>query len=424
MQWLPRKDERLPKIRMFFVWFGANDACLPPSPQAVRTHPLLAFPNVANAPAIQVTLEEFKRNLNTIMDLIRSPSSPHYSPSTQIVLITPPPVDAEVRNAELASRDPPRVPDRDRKHTQAFAEAVKEVARDAQVPSVDVWTKITATAEQQDGGKLDRYLSDGLHLTAEGYRLVTEGVSLPSPRNQLADTVAYTRTCRGDHQAVAASALGSPRAEVPALGGIHPSGEAVLRTRSGVYSPNLPIPLPFSPYERESRRPLCEISCSFFSDFSLMSRYSASWVSPSGGLHPALRLDIDSTPSPSCALYTHLSLPPHFIADKFQLHQLHREGMLGAYDVSSGGKDSFAHAGETDLEAPVWRASEASVLIRVHEAEDKVAGAGSRRTRVDIPLHLRYQVPVEARGADGTRQDIVEVEFPYPRVFWACPDRM
>ncbi|KAK4333056.1 LOW QUALITY PROTEIN: GDSL Lipase/Acylhydrolase [Rhodotorula toruloides] len=154
-QWLPRKDERLPKIRIFFVWFGANDACLPPSPQAV-------------------TLEEFKKNLNTIMDLLRSPSSPHYSPSTQIVLITPPPVDAEIRNAELASRDPPRVPDRDRKHTQAFAEAVKEVARDAKVPSVDVWTKITATAEQQDGGKLDRYLSDGLHLTAEGYRLVTE----------------------------------------------------------------------------------------------------------------------------------------------------------------------------------------------------------------------------------------------------------
>lgn len=151
-----------------------------------------------------------------------------------------------------------------------------------------------------------------------------------------------------------------------------------------------------------------------------MSHYSASWASPLGGLHPTLQLHIDAVPTPSCALYTHISLPPHFIADKFQLVQLHREGKLGAYDASIGGRDSFGHAGEAGLEAPVWKAGEGSLLIRVREAE---VGAGPpKRIHFEVPLHLRYQAPVKERHTDGLRQDVVEVEFPYPRVFWACPD--
>ncbi|GAA5900736.1 hypothetical protein JCM6882_007652 [Rhodosporidiobolus microsporus] len=156
-QWLPRSTERLPHIRLLFVWFGANDATLPPSPQSI-------------------TLERFKENLNTIHTLLSSPSSPYSSPSTQLVYITPPPVDAEARNAELASRDPPRAPDRDRERTRLFAEAVKDVARERGVPSVDVWSAVTREAEERDGGKLGRYLGDGLHLTAEGYRVVTAEV--------------------------------------------------------------------------------------------------------------------------------------------------------------------------------------------------------------------------------------------------------
>ncbi|GAA6006397.1 hypothetical protein JCM10207_000627 [Rhodosporidiobolus poonsookiae] len=153
-QWIPRKTERLPTIRLIFVWFGANDACLPPSPQAI-------------------TLERFKQNLHTIASLFRSPASPYHSPSTQLVYITPPPVDAETRNSELASRDPPRGPDRDRERTRHFAEAVKAVAGEEGVPSVDVWSAITAKAERDGLGK---YLSDGLHLTREGYEVVTAEV--------------------------------------------------------------------------------------------------------------------------------------------------------------------------------------------------------------------------------------------------------
>ncbi|ORY78422.1 SGNH hydrolase [Leucosporidium creatinivorum] len=155
-QWLPKTTDSLPETALLIIWFGANDAALPPSPQAL-------------------TIEEFKANLHTLISLVRSPTSPHYSPSTKILLITPPPVDAEVRGADLMARDPPRVPDRDAERTRQFAEAVKEVGKEAEIPAVDAWSRINEAAER-DGG-LTKYLNDGLHLTAEGYKLVTVGVS-------------------------------------------------------------------------------------------------------------------------------------------------------------------------------------------------------------------------------------------------------
>ncbi|GAA5861674.1 hypothetical protein JCM8547_000701 [Rhodosporidiobolus lusitaniae] len=155
-QWLPRTDERLPGIRLMFVWFGANDACLPPSPQAI-------------------SIKRFKENLHTISSLLRSPTSPYHSPTTQLVFITPPPVDADTRNSELASRDPPRPADRDAEWTRKFAEAVKEVAAELKVPAVDVWTRIDEAAKR-DGG-LETYLSDGLHLTPAAYEIVTAAIT-------------------------------------------------------------------------------------------------------------------------------------------------------------------------------------------------------------------------------------------------------
>lgn len=124
-----------------------------------------------------MTLERFKANLNTILDMLRLPSSPWHSPTTQLVLLTPPPVDDTTRNAELASRVPARVPDRDAERTRLFAEAVKDVGREGKVPVVDVWGRIMQFARDNEGGRLDKYLSDGLHLTAEGYRIVTAGAS-------------------------------------------------------------------------------------------------------------------------------------------------------------------------------------------------------------------------------------------------------
>ncbi|KAI5480965.1 GDSL Lipase/Acylhydrolase family protein [Pseudohyphozyma bogoriensis] len=154
-KWLPRVGEDRPKIKLLTIWFGANDAALPPSPQAV-------------------TIPEFKANLHTLISFLTSPTSPYYSPDTKILLLTPPPVDAQTRNNDLATRDPPRPADRDAERTRLFAEAVKEVATEAGLNAVDTWTAISVAAEKNG---LDKYLSDGLHLTGEGYEIVTTEVA-------------------------------------------------------------------------------------------------------------------------------------------------------------------------------------------------------------------------------------------------------
>ncbi|SCV69257.1 BQ2448_2277 [Microbotryum intermedium] len=156
-EFLPKKTDHLPKMALMTIWLGANDAALPPSPQSI-------------------TVEEFKATLHSIINLVKDSNSPWYSPTTKFLLITPPPVDADVRNNELASRIPARVPDRDTERTRLFAVAVLEVGQEAGIPVVDTWTAITQRAAQTPEG-LSKFLSDGLHLTADGYGVVTEGVA-------------------------------------------------------------------------------------------------------------------------------------------------------------------------------------------------------------------------------------------------------
>lgn len=242
-QFLPRAGEGLPKMAIFVVWFGANDAAVPPSPQSVRSPSSSSSRSRSRAPlqlthtphAPQMTLERFKANLNTILDMLRLPSSPWYSPSTQLVLLTPPPVDDGTRNAELASRTPARVPDRDAERTRQFAEAVKEVGAQGKVPVVDVWGRIMQFARDNDGGKLDKYLSDGLHLTAEGYRIATAGASpsLSLSRSREARPDGLSLSCARRHlgapvRRVPAPVLGQHGATLPPLDPLYPTRAALL----------------------------------------------------------------------------------------------------------------------------------------------------------------------------------------------------
>ncbi|GAA5827365.1 hypothetical protein JCM3770_001145 [Rhodotorula araucariae] len=152
-----------------------------------------------------------------------------------------------------------------------------------------------------------------------------------------------------------------------------------------------------------------------------MSRYTASFA-PSGGLHPTLELSIahPAAPGLSCALYTLVTVPRGLIADKYELQQLERDERLGA-----SGDSAFIHTGEADLEAPAWRAGAARVLLRLRNAD--VADKGKARAyegdealAVAIPLHLRYQDPVERRWIGGARRDVRPVAVEWPWVFWAC----
>jgi len=159
-QTFAKKEEQphVPAVRLLTIWFGANDACLRQSPQ-------------------HVPIDKFAANLSHMIQLLRDPKSPYYSPAprTHILLITPPPVDEAARAKDLGSRDPPLEVDRTFDNTKAYANAVQEIGEKEGVPVVDAWTLIWEAAKQ-DPKELPKFLPDGLHLNADAYGLVYEGI--------------------------------------------------------------------------------------------------------------------------------------------------------------------------------------------------------------------------------------------------------
>ncbi|KAF8212403.1 SGNH hydrolase-type esterase domain-containing protein [Mycena galopus ATCC 62051] len=150
-QCLARQDDQqhLPNVKLLVVWFGANDAAIEPS----RQH---------------VPLPKFIENIKSMVKLVHSAESQYYSPTTKIILITPPPINTHQWGADLASRNPPGALDRLFNTTKQYAEGVKEAAAALDVPVVDVWTAIWHAAGENEQA-LSRYLLDGLHLKPEGY---------------------------------------------------------------------------------------------------------------------------------------------------------------------------------------------------------------------------------------------------------------
>ncbi|KAF8590483.1 GDSL Lipase/Acylhydrolase [Ramaria rubella] len=153
-QIIAKKSEQpyVPKIALLTLWFGANDACIPPSPQ-------------------HVPLPKFASNLAHFVRMIKSPDSEYYSSSTRILLFTPPPINTFQRGADLLSRNPPLALDRTFETTKSYADMVKEVGEKEGVPVLDVWTALYSAADE-DEKQLERFLNDGLHLNAAGYEIV------------------------------------------------------------------------------------------------------------------------------------------------------------------------------------------------------------------------------------------------------------
>ncbi|KAF8911148.1 SGNH hydrolase-type esterase domain-containing protein [Gymnopilus junonius] len=152
-QCIAKTDEKhAPKIRVLVIWFGANDSCIKPSPQ-------------------HIPLAKFVSNLKQMIDMIKSPESPRFSPETRIILISPPPVNTIVRKADLESREPPMELDRLFDVTRNYAEAVRILARDEGVGFVDIWTALWDAAGKEENG-LAKVLGDGLHLNEAGYAIL------------------------------------------------------------------------------------------------------------------------------------------------------------------------------------------------------------------------------------------------------------
>ncbi|KAF9050665.1 SGNH hydrolase [Hymenopellis radicata] len=150
------EQKHVPKVRILTIWFGANDACIEPSPQ-------------------HVPLSKYVANLRHLVDLVRSPQSAYYSPDTKIILINAPPVNTHQRAADLESRNPPLKLDRLFETTKQYADAVVTLGSELKVPVVDIWTALWKGAGE-DEAALSKFSPDGLHLNAKGYAVLYDAL--------------------------------------------------------------------------------------------------------------------------------------------------------------------------------------------------------------------------------------------------------
>jgi len=152
-------------VRFLTIWFGANDC------------------NKDLEWNQHVPLARFKKNL---LSIIHHPLVTAHTP--KIILLTPPPVEETVLTEQLRAEDSPEGI-RKAKDAAEYAEAVREVGKEAGVAVLDVWTDFMKAAGWEGGdavlpgsialGKdpvLAGLLYDGLHLSDKGYRRVYNGL--------------------------------------------------------------------------------------------------------------------------------------------------------------------------------------------------------------------------------------------------------
>lgn len=155
-----------------------------------------------------------------------------------------------------------------------------------------------------------------------------------------------------------------------------------------------------------------------------------STMTPSQSFHPHSVTTIQSNPNiqettTGCDLHVLQVLPAGYFVDPFQLEGLAPE--IGESTVY----------GETDLEKPVGVVAGWGSLVMVKaQPEDSIKTSKWTTSNitnidtkgiktdsvlytsvVDIPMHMRYQPPVE----EGNPATHVTVEAPWPIVAWVCP---
>jgi lysophospholipase L1-like esterase len=154
------------------IWLGANDATI-------------KLPTTSQ----HVPIEETKENLTAI---ITHPNVKSHNP--KIFVLLPPPVD-EIKLTEVDVKNGHETATRRSEVTAKYAQAVREAADTNGVKSIDVFEaitnaaiKIAAPGEYTPGGPvlgslengkrggLESLLTDGLHLSGAGYKVVFDAL--------------------------------------------------------------------------------------------------------------------------------------------------------------------------------------------------------------------------------------------------------
>ncbi|KAK8150001.1 protease B nonderepressible form [Beauveria asiatica] len=135
--------------------------------------------------------------------------------------------------------------------------------------------------------------------------------------------------------------------------------------------------------------------------------FSSRFATPTG-LHPTMQLGFDSNKPPaddgSCKMYTYLTLPRTIFADRYQLAD---NLFLASKNLTAAPYTSLP----VDLEAPEYTTSVWGSTVLLQLAPPAM-GADPDAWTAEVPLHLRYLKPSET--------GVVNIEVPFPAVFWAC----
>ncbi|KAK6442068.1 hypothetical protein LTR95_001687 [Oleoguttula sp. CCFEE 5521] len=161
-----------PNIRFLALFFGANDARLPDTP---------------GGPQQDVPLEKYRANLKSILT---HPSLLAH-PEIRIIVLTAPPVDERMLSAAASAFFGTKMaPNRTAVNTAKYAKAAREVAKEDGVVCCDLWAAMMGRAGWREGSRgslpgspdeeqnavLQSLLSDGLHFTPRGYKVLYDEV--------------------------------------------------------------------------------------------------------------------------------------------------------------------------------------------------------------------------------------------------------
>ncbi|CAO3633201.1 unnamed protein product [Cunninghamella echinulata] len=133
-QILPKVEDQhreAARIELMTIFFGANDAALPFSPQ-------------------HVPLDRYKTNLKTMIDMIKTPSSPYYNPNLRLLLITPPPLNESQWSERCKENGTPL--DRLSDNTRHYAETVIAFGMEHNIPVIDIWSSLSEKAKDHSDG--------------------------------------------------------------------------------------------------------------------------------------------------------------------------------------------------------------------------------------------------------------------------------